>query len=227
MTTEAKSIVQYSIADVAENLKAIGLPPDWDESYNKLVASLFKEIAKGAPLDAETTDALIVAAGVDIDEGREFVSGVSEKNEQGLVIGSVGLTQAPYPHKFDVDGVSLATWCAWDTLFIAPVLGKQADVVSNAPGSNAEVSLQIGPDGVKAPEGAVVSFVILEPDDIDMDSLESLWMVFCHQIHFFPSRDEAVEWTADRGYKFAILSIEDAFEVGQLAFSNMIAASRS
>ena len=192
-----------------------------------MAATLYKEIAKGRPVDSATVDTLIIDAGVDLDDGREFVSKVSEKNEQGDIAGSLSLTQNPYPHKFEVDGIDLATWCAWDTLFIAPVIGKVANVVSNPPGSDAEVKLQIGPDGVKAPEDAVVSFVILEPDEIDMGSLESVWMVFCHQIHFSPSREEAEAWTSGRGYKFAILSIEDAFAVGQIAFRDTIAAARS
>lgn len=222
MTTKSKSTADYSVADVAENLKSIGLPPDWSDNYNRLVVGLYREIAKGAPVDSATADALIVDAGVDLEEGREFVAAASEKNEQDQVTGWVGLSQNAHPHKFEVDGVNLATWCAWDTLFIAPVLGKTAKVSSDAPGSNTEVKLQIGPDGVAAPEGAVVSFVILESDDIDTESLESVWMTFCHQIHFFPSKEEAEAWTKDRGYNFVILSVEDAFEVGQLAFSDML-----
>jgi alkylmercury lyase len=222
VTTESKKNTRYSVAEVAENLKAIGLPPDWGDNYNKLVATLFTEIAKGKPILPDTADVLIVAAGVDLEEGREFLAGVSERDANGDIVGAVGLTQNNYPHQFEVEGVNLATWCAWDTLFIAPVLKKVANVVSSAPGSNTPVELEIGPDGVKAPDGAVVSFVILDPEDIDTSSLESVWMTFCHQIHFFPSREEAEAWTSDRGYNFAILSIEDAFEVGQLAFADML-----
>ena len=222
MTTNIKSDRTYTVAEVAENLKSIGLPPDWGEGYNRLVATLFAEIAKGDPVTPETVDSLIANANVDLEEGREFIAGVSEKNENGGIVGAVGLTQNNYPHKFEVDGVNLATWCAWDTLFIAQVLKKTASVVSNAPGSNTPVELVIGPDGAKAPEGAVVSFVILDPEEIDTSSLESVWMTFCHQIHFFPSHKEAEAWTNDRGYNFAILSIKDAFEVGKLAFADMI-----
>ncbi|MEE8046735.1 MAG: organomercurial lyase [Dehalococcoidia bacterium] len=217
-----KSKTNYSVAEVVSNLKSIGLPPDWDDAYNRLAATLFTEIAKGSPVSPETADKLIANAKVDLADGREFVTGMSERDENGGIVGSLGLTQNDYPHKFEVDGVNLSTWCAWDTLFIAPVLKKIANVVSNAPSSGTPVHLEIGPDGVKAAEGAVVSFVILEPEDIDVSSLESVWMVFCHQIHFFPSHEEAEAWTKDRDYNFAILSVEDAFEVGQLAFADML-----
>ena len=100
MTTKSKSTADYSVADVAENLKSIGLPPDWSDNYNRLVVGLYREIAKGAPVDSATADALIVDAGVDLEEGREFVAAASEKNEQDQVTGWVGLSQNPHPHKF-------------------------------------------------------------------------------------------------------------------------------
>ena len=222
MTTNAKTDSQYSVDDVVENLKSVGLPPDWGDDYYRLGAAVYGEIAKGKPVSAATADALIKNAGVELEEGREFLAGVSEKNDDGDIVGSMGLSQNRHPHRFEVDGVELATWCAWDTLFIAPVIKKLARVTSNAPGSNAEVKLEIGPDGVTSPEGSVMSFVILESGDIDMESLESVWNVFCHQIHFFPNREEADQWTRDRDYNFAILSIDEAYEVGQRAFADML-----
>ncbi|MCH7971624.1 MAG: hypothetical protein IH960_11375 [Chloroflexi bacterium] len=222
MTTNAKTDSQYSVDDVVENLKTIDLPPDWGDNYNRLVATVYREIARGKPINAAAADTLITDAGVELEAGREFLAGVGEMNDGGDIVGSVGLSQNQHPHRFEVDGVELATWCAWDTLFIAPVIKKLARVSSNAPGSNAEVKLEVGPDGVTSPEGSVMSFVMLEPGDISTDSLESVYMLFCHQIHFFPNREEAEQWTRDRDYKFAILSIDEAYEVGQRAFADML-----
>lgn len=60
-----------------------------------------------------------------------------------------------------------------------------------------------------------------------MDSLESLFMTFCHQIYCFPSFHEADAWTKSRDFAFAILSVEDAFHVGTVAFKNLIQAARA
>ncbi len=213
----------YSIQKVADNLKRLGLPPDWDERTNRLLASIYRELVKGTPVNAATVDSLAAASGLDHEAGKEFVDGVSEKDEAGNVVGAVGLSRNEHSHKFEVDGVGLTTWCAWDTLFIAQALGKTANVTSYAPDSGSEVTLEISPTGVVAnPVRAVVSVVMLDPSQIDMESLESVYMVFCHQIHFFPSREDAELWSAESESDFAILSVDDAFEVGSIAFADLI-----
>ena len=84
--------------------------------------------------------------------------------------------------------------------------------------------MTITPEGVTgAPEDAVVTVVVLDDDQVDTSSLESIYMIFCHQIHFFSSRHEAEEWTAGRDYDFAILTVDEAFELGQLAFKGLLA----
>ena len=70
-----------------------------------------------------------------------------------------------------------------------------------------------------------MSFVLLDPEQIDMDSMESVYMVFCHQIHFFPSKEAAEAWSKDSEYEFAILSVDEAFQVGTAAFQGTISAA--
>ena len=157
-----------------------------------------------------------------METGRDFLLGVSETDEGGNIVGAVGLSQKQYAHSFKVNGIDLTTWCAWDTLFIAQVLGDEAEVTSLAPGTEKEIAITIGRDGaVATPAESVVSVVLLDPEQIDMDSLESIYMTFCHQIYFFSSRTEAEEWTKDRGYDFAILSVDDAYRLGAVAFEDV------
>ena len=225
MTTHTSA--NYSTQEVAANLRTIGLPPDWDVETNLLVVLIYRELAKGSPLSLATVDGLIAEAGVEPEVGKEFINSVSEKDDDGNVVGAIGLSQNQYAHKFRVNEVDLTTWCAWDTLFIAPALGQTASVTSQAPGSGDEIELEISPTGAVAnPPEAVVSFVLLDPDQIDMDSLESVYMVFCHQIHFSPSREAAIKWSADSEYEFAILTVDEAFEVGTTAFANLIEAAQ-
>ena len=56
--------------------------------------------------------------------------------------------------------------------------------------------------------------------------MDSVYMVFCHQIHFFPSREVAEKWSADSEYDFAILSRDEAFEVGIKAAAKLIEAAQ-
>ena len=79
------------------------------------------------------------------------------------------------------------------------------------------------PGTTNATADAVVTVVQLDSAQVDTSSLESVYMIFCHQIHFFSSRTEAEEWTSERDYDFAILSLDEAFELGQLAFKDMLA----
>jgi alkylmercury lyase len=226
MTTDTKE--KSPIEKVVANLKAIGLPPNWDSATNGLVASLYREIAKGDPIAPDAVDRMITESGLELEEGRAFVAGVSERDEEGSVLGSVGLSQNQHAHEFRVDGVELTTWCAWDTLFIAQVLGKTASVTSRAPGTYDQITLEIHPSGATAdPSETVVSFVLLDPEQIDMESLESVYMVFCQQIHFFPSGQAAEEWSGNSDYDFAILSVDEAFQVGSRAFASLIEAARN
>jgi alkylmercury lyase len=80
-------------------------------------------------------------------------------------------------HKFIVNGNELRTWCAWDTLFMAQVLGMTASVISECPVSHKTVSLTVGPDKVENynPKEMVVSIVTLDPDTQDKRQLEELW----------------------------------------------------
>src|SRR2546425_4356157 len=53
------------------------------------------------------------------------------------------------PHRFRIDGRTLYTWCAWDSLFIPVILHREAEVESLAPGSTARVRLRVAADRVK------------------------------------------------------------------------------
>ncbi len=47
-------------------------------------------------------------------------------------------------------------------------------------------------------------------------------MTFCHHIHFFSTSQAAQEWFAARGQEIAILTIEEAFELGRLTLSEVL-----
>ncbi|MGQ0551573.1 MAG: organomercurial lyase [Armatimonadota bacterium] len=128
------------------------------------------------------------------------------------IIAFWGLALPEMPHRFHVDGRTLYTWCAWDSLFIPGILGKNARVESADPVTKQKISLVVGPNGVKevTPAGTVVSFLAPETP-FDADVIQS----FCHFVHFFSSPETASKWISEHPNTF-ILSVNEAYELGRL-----------
>src|SRR5438270_9757027 len=80
------------------------------------------------------------------------------RDSRGALVGFWGLAQAEMPpHRFDIAGQRLWTWCAWDSLFIPSILGKTAHIASVCATTGAPVSMVVTPEGVTevSPAGAV------------------------------------------------------------------------
>ena len=60
------------------------------------------------------------------------------------------------------------------------------------------------------------------PSKDDTSSVEAIYGNFCEQIHFFTSREEAESWAEGRE-NIVILSVEEGYELGKLAFSELLA----
>ena len=167
---------------------------------------------------------MIADLGVKQDEAGEFLRGVTERDSSDSIVGIFGRSLNDHPHRFTVNGASLATWCAEDALFLPPMLKQTATVGSYSPLSKEKVRLKVGPERVEevSPAGAVLSIVTLDPSKVDVSSVEAIYGNFCEQIHFFASREEAETWAADRE-NIDILSVEEGYELGKLVFSKLLA----
>ncbi len=133
-------------------------------------------------------------------------------DDTGAVIGFWGLALSEMPHRFQVNGRSLYTWCAWDSLFIPGILGKTARVESSDPVTNEKISLVVEPKGPKElqPADMVVSF-LTPKRTFDADVIQS----FCHFVHFFGSRRSGERWSSE--HKGTLLfSVEEAYKLGRL-----------
>jgi alkylmercury lyase len=198
-----------SLKELAD--KIVGaLPPSVPVS-RQIAVSLYRLLAEGNPVPIERLANTLDLPG-------ETVSQVLSRypafyDDQGAVIGFGGLTVAEMPpHIFRVEGRTLYTWCAWDSLFIPGILGKAAEVTSRDPITHTPISLTVAPDRAKhvRPESTVVS--ILTPDrTFDRDVIVN----FCHFVHFFSSEEAGEAWIARHPGTF-VLSVEDAFALGQL-----------
>src|SRR5260370_37014193 len=93
------------------------------------------------------------------------------------------------PHRFEVDGRTLWTWCAWDSLFIPEILGRPARVASADPDTGEIVRLVVTPDRVESavPDGAVVSFIPPAAKGFD-GGAANVMANFCPLVFFLSSR---------------------------------------
>jgi alkylmercury lyase len=140
-------------------------------------------------------------------------------DERGRVTGFFGLGIWETPHLLRLDGRQVYGWCAWDTLYIPPVLGQSARVKSRCPTSGEPIALTVTPEGVEdvSPGGAVLS-ALLPEQGFEADVIAS----FCNLIHFFASEETEAEWAAQHeGKGTFMLSIGDGFELGLLYTARM------
>jgi len=197
------------ISELADKL--VSAVPGFDLTGQRVTVKLYRLLAEGDPVPVPR-----LARALNLAD--ETVSAVLSRvpvfyDDQGAVVGFGGLTVAEMPpHVFRVEGRTLYTWCAWDSLFIPSILNKTADVVSRDPITKVPISLTVEPDRVKriSPKGSVVSF--LTPDRA-FD--QSVIVNFCHFVHFFISQEAGRAWTARHAGTF-LLSVEDAYALGQL-----------
>ncbi len=189
----------------------VALFPSLEGESRRAAVQIYRLLAKGEPVEPADVAA---AAGLPPERVREILAdwpGVYYEDDR--IIGFWGLTPRPSSqHLFQVDGRTLYTWCAWDTLFIPQILGKTAQVETPCPVTGETIRLTVTPERVErtAPESAVMS--ILDPPE---NILEDIVSKFCHYVFFFASTDAGGQWT-DENPGTRLMSIPDAFELGRL-----------
>lgn len=163
----------------------------WPAEDSGIVAAAISALAAAEPVDV----ARIAARA---DRPKSDVLGFlrrspAEFDDDDRLIG-FGLTLRPTPHRVELDGHVLYTWCAPDTLELPVLLGKPVRVESPCRATGETIRVEVDPDGVRAvdPEQAVVS--VVTPDVCLSDFRQRL----CDEQHFFVSADAAAGWQAER-----------------------------
>ena len=191
------------------------------EGYRHLSSSVIRALGTGVPMTEDDLENL--ASSVSSPPAAvPFVRRASEWQD-GAIVGFGGLTQRETSHRLDFDDISLFSWCAWDTLFLVPILGRTAVVHSVTPGNGEPVEVTITPDGVtsKKPGGSVMT-VIVPPTGSSATTAREVQAVFCEFAHFFASREAAQAWRpAERD--IAIIGVDDGFRLGQLVYGDLAA----
>src|SRR6266496_2654276 len=138
--------------------------PTMTEEERRLGLAIYGQLAHGEPV---LRSSLVEALGVprrELDDllGHPNLKCLTYMDSEGRIIGFGGLAVREMPHRFVVDGRTLYTWCAWDSLFIPYILDQEAEVDSPAPGGTVRVHLKVAPDGVKdvQPPSTVMSFLL-------------------------------------------------------------------
>ena len=170
-----------SIDDVAREMGDAGSPRDYGPDNSRLLIALWRELAKGRPVTPERLTRTVSELGMAPEAADEFLRGSSERDAEDNIVGLVGLSiNEQWPHRLHVDSVPLRTWCAWDSLFLPPLLGQTATVESESPVTGETVFLTVSPERVEdvRPRGAVVSIVIMDTNDSGQRTRQGTWKNF-------------------------------------------------
>jgi alkylmercury lyase len=193
--------------------------PRLDADGRRLARALYEELAKGEPVLPAT---IANRTGIDEISVRRTLDGWPGVFRDGdeNVIAYWGLAIPEMSHRFEVDGRRLHTWCAFDPLFIAPLLGRTAIVTSTCPVTERAITFSVGPDGYRDldPSTAVLSF--LEPRDTWTDDVIE---TFCHYVLLFATPEAGETWIKKHPGTF-LLPLDEAFELGQRSLGRLLDA---
>lgn len=185
-----------------------------------LSVQLYRLLAGGEPVPRER----IAKA---LNFSNELVNGILDRwpgvlsDRQGRIIGYWGLALPEMAHRFVVDGRTLYTWCAWDSLFIPQILEQTARVESPCPVTGEKIRLTVTPAGVERLEPAAAVMSFMTPEQAKLR--ENVILNFCHYVYFFRSGEAGSKWVAENPGTF-ILSIAEAYALGQKKNANQYKA---
>lgn len=188
--------------------------PPLDAEAQRVVVALYRLVAEGAPVPAET---LAAAVGVPPERIVAYWDAWSpagmDRDPQGRATGIRGLTLEPSPHTVELEGRELYAPCALDALLLPKFLGVPIRVRSTCPETGTGISLVVDPDGPRDldPVDAAMSLRRLGPTGFGDDPQGS----FCDFVRFFASADAARAW-CDGRERTLPASIADGFELMRL-----------
>lgn len=208
--TQGLTAVDQLVSDLLARLPVV------TGEEQRLGVEIYRQLAEGQPVAPSRLAQALGVATSDVAEllKRPNLKCLTYADQQGRIIGFGGLAVQEMAHHFIVDGRTLYTWCAWDSLFIPGILGRKADVESAAPESGARIRLTVAPNEVQQvePQSAVMSFLLPSAETFQADALKAM-ASFCHFIFFFPDSESAAAWTASRPGT-SVMSVSDAFDLG-------------
>jgi alkylmercury lyase len=185
--------------------------PPLTEREQHLAICLYHLLAEGEPVGAGRLADRAGQAHDEVDGALANRPGIF-RDERDRVIGFLGLSIRPTPHRLIVGGHTLYAWCAFDTLFLPELLGARANVESHCPTTCEAITLTVTGTEVETVRPATTVLSYLHRDE-RLD--ENVIKTFCHYIHFFANADAAAEWTAKHDHTFEV-SLAEGSEIARL-----------
>ncbi len=217
-------MIDPSVAEIATALREVGFPPRFRDDEWRLLIRFLKYVAEGHPVSPRHIEQVATSIPMPLDAATSFLGQLSERDEEGNIVGVFGLSQRKHPHQFKVNDQTLSTWCAWDALFLPAMLGQTAAVESSCPATKAGIRVRITPAKVEEvqPPASVVTIAVPNVAGTGLESVETIWKTFCCFVHFFASKESAVEWISAKNQDLRILSVEQAHQLGQIVFQDSL-----
>lgn len=205
---------QHVVAD----LTAVTAGTETGEQLRRLARPVIQLLALGSPVAVEE---IARATGMAVDEVERDLHGLPdvEWDDAGRVIG-LGLTIRPTEHALEIEGRTLYTWCAFDTVLIAALLERPVTIRSRDHAAGRPVRVETGADRLVTvePPTTVVSWV----GQRRPEELAALRANFCEHIHFFGAADAAAGWLAGHPGG-ALLPVADAYEAARRLAAGLFA----
>ncbi len=200
---------------VEELARSIGAAiPTLDVTEQQIALATYRLLAGGKPVATEAIAGAVGVPAARVEAALESWPGVYRDDARRVAgFWGVGIMPLDPEYSLQIDGKTSYAWCALDTLFIPPLIGKTVSVQATDPVNGQRVSLVVDGNGVRevTPPGAMVSMLI--PDGpFGYDVIES----FCHKVLFFTSEKSGRTWVAEHEGT-TLLTVQEAFEVGRFA----------
>src|SRR6266702_5783153 len=133
------------LAHLARALREACIRQAFTPDVSRLTVRLWREIARGNPVSPERVEQIASALDIEQQTAREVLDKMCERDQEGNVVGIAGRPQNQHPHRVTINGIRLATWCAWDSLFLPVMLQQTALVSSSCPVTGETIRLTITP----------------------------------------------------------------------------------
>ncbi len=217
-------MTDHDLENLALRIRASGIPIHFEPEKARLLIAVWRRLAAGEPVSLQEVREIAQQQGLPEEPALAFIEQLSERNEEGDVVGLFGLSQKEHPHRFFVGEKTFSTWCAWDALFLPPMLQQTARVESFCPATHEKITLTLAPERVQhfEPSGTVLSMIVPETSGAGFGQVEEVWRAFCCHVHFFKSPEVASEWFAGKNQTPLFLTVEQGYRLGKLTFKELL-----
>ena len=211
---------------IAKSVRESGILPSFDSDESRLLIRLWRTLARGHALSDEQVNDIASTLEIAPDVAVSVLRKIGERDDEERIVGIGGLSLEVSSYRFHVNGQTLYTWCAWDTLFLPAMLGQTATVESSCEATEEKIRLTVSPESVEHadPSSTVISMLAPSQTGRDSDSAEDIQGAFCHYVHFFRSAETAAEWISGKPHNLQILSVEEGHTLGKMVFHELLAS---